>query len=261
VENRSPVPAPPAPAYPIGSVDNALRLLLMFKEQRQVRVSEAARSIGVARSTAHRLLAMLQHHGFVQQDQATRSYVAGPALVDVGLSVVRDMDIRSQARGHLEALALETGETVHLVVLQGAQVLFVDCVESTKHLRVGNRTGSLLPAHCTSAGKALLADLPLERFRELYPAGRMRGLTTNSITSRALLEKQLEQVRVRGYASNVGEAEDEIGSVGVAIRDPLGRDRAALSVAAPLARLTDSEIPGFVEGARATAAAIGRDLA
>lgn len=254
-------PSPGPPAYPIGSVDNALRLLLMFRERSQLRVSEASRSIGVARSTAHRLLAMLQHHGFVRQDPASRSYIAGPALVDVGLSVVRDMDIRSQAREHLGALAVATGETIHLVVLQGSQVLFVDCVESTKHLRVGNRTGSLLPAHCTSAGKALLGGLTQARFRELYPSSRLRGLTSRSVTSRASLESELEQVRARGYATNFGEAEDEIGSVGVAIRDRLGRDRAALSVAAPLARLTEREIPDFVRAATATATAVGKDLA
>jgi DNA-binding IclR family transcriptional regulator len=81
------------------------------------------------------------------------------------------------------------------------------------------------------------------------------------VTSRASLESELEQVRARGYASNFGEAEDEIGSVGVAIRDRLGRDRAALSVAAPLARLTEREIPDFVRAATATAAAVGKDLA
>lgn len=152
---------PKPPSYPIESVDNALKLLHMLREQSHIRVSDASRAIGVARSTAHRLLAMLQHHGFVQQDPFSRAYIAGPALLDFGLAALRDRDIRTHARPFLEALGRESGETVHLAILQGgSDVLFLDCVESMKAVRVGNRTGLILPAHCSSAGKALLAALP-----------------------------------------------------------------------------------------------------
>jgi DNA-binding IclR family transcriptional regulator len=253
--------APKAPAYPIESVDNALRLLLMFRGQKHIRVSEAGRSIGVARSTAHRLLAMLQHHGFVLQEATSRAYVAGPALVDVGLSVVRDMDIRSQSRPSMEALAEKTGETVHLIVLQGRQVLFIDCVESTRAVRVASRTGMLLPAHCTSAGKALLAELTREQVRLLYPSSGLEGMTKRSITSRGQLERELEAVRRRGFAVNRSESEADICSVGVAIHDRLRRARAALSVAAPAVRFRDARIARFARLARDAAAQIGQFLA
>jgi IclR family transcriptional regulator, acetate operon repressor len=248
---------PKAPAYPIESVDNALRLLRMLRERSEVRVSDASREIGVARSTAHRLLAMLQHHGFVQQDAASRAYVAGPALLDFALAMLRDRDIRSHARPFLEALSRVTGETVHLIVLQGRDVLFLDCVESTKTVRVGNRTGLVLPAHCTSAGKALLAALTGERLRALYPEERLPGLTGRSIRSRTRLERELAAVRRRGYATNVGETEDEIGSLGVLVRDRQGSPRAALSVAVPLSRLTDRVAGTAARAAMRAAAALG----
>ncbi len=114
---------PKAPSYPIESVDNALKLLHMLRKRSHIRVSEASSSIGVARSTAHRLLAMLQHHGFVRQDPFSRAYVAGPALLDFGRAILRDRDIRTHARPFLERLSRETGETVHLIALQGREVL------------------------------------------------------------------------------------------------------------------------------------------
>jgi DNA-binding IclR family transcriptional regulator len=250
----------PKPAYPIESVDNALRLLWMLRERPEVRVSDASREIGVARSTAHRLLAMLQHHGFVQQDGASRAYVAGPALLDFALAMLRDRDIRSYARPFLESLSRATGETAHLIALQGRDVLFLDCVESTKAVRVGNRTGLVLPAHCTSAGKVLLAALAADRLRELYPGERLPALTRRSIRTRTRLERELAAVRRRGYATNVGETEDEIGSVGVLVRDRQGSPRAALSVAVPASRLTERMIAAAARAALRAAAAVGAAL-
>ncbi len=84
-----------APRYPINSVDNALKLLLMFREQQVIRVSEASATLGVGRSTAHRLLAMLEFHGFIEQDADTKAYRSGPALAEIGLAIVQSMDFRA----------------------------------------------------------------------------------------------------------------------------------------------------------------------
>ncbi len=102
------------PAYPIASVDNALRLLMLLRKQTRVRLSEASEHLGVAHSTAHRLLAMLAYHGFVRQERDSRAYVAGPALVEIGLAAIRQMDIRLHARPVLEDLAARFAETAHL---------------------------------------------------------------------------------------------------------------------------------------------------
>src|SRR6266704_6869809 len=100
-----------APAYPIASVDNALRLLMLFRDTPRVRLSEASEHLGVAHSTAHRLMAMLAYHGFVRQEPGSRAYVAGPALVEIGLAAVRELDIRLHARPVLESLAASLRET------------------------------------------------------------------------------------------------------------------------------------------------------
>jgi IclR family transcriptional regulator, acetate operon repressor len=231
------------PAYPIASVNNALLLLLLFREQPRVRLTDACKYLGVAHSTAHRLLAMLAHHGFVQQEPVTRAYIAGPALVEVGLAVVGSLNVREQARPMMEELAAETGETVHLGVLEGNQVRYVDAVESERALRVVARTGTLVPAHCTSLGKALLSQLTDQQVAQLYPtsAEPFAARTERSITTQAKLMKELSRARARGYAVNAGETEDDVGSVAVAFRDFAGRP-AAIAVAAPTSRLTTPRI-------------------
>lgn len=245
------------PAYPIESVDNALTLLAMFGDGQPVRVSDASATIGVARSTAHRLLAMLQYHGFVKQDPVTRAYVAGPALLQTGLRAVRKIDVRNQARPFIEALSRGTGETVHLVSLQGAEVLFLDSVESTRAVRVASRVGEMMPAHCTSAGKAVLAQLSPEELDELFPDAGLRRLTDNSIGTRLELEAELERIRKRGYATSGQEAEVGVGSVGVAIPVPAGRPKASLSVSAPVERLTKSVREELAQQALAIVRQIG----
>ena len=231
------------PAYPIASVNNALLLLLLFREQPRVRLTDACKYLGVAHSTAHRLLAMLAYHGFVQQEPVTRAYIAGPALVEVGLAVVGSLNVREQARPVMEELAAELGETVHLGVLEGTQVRYVDGVESERALRVVARTGTLAPAHCTSLGKALLAQMTDEQVADLYPTSSepFPARTENSVTTQTKLMKEIARTRERGYAVNSGETEEDVGSVAIAFRDFAGRP-AAIAVAAPTSRLSAQRI-------------------
>ncbi len=234
---------------------------MLFKKRNRLRVSDAAEELGVARSTAHRLLAMLQFHDFVSQDPTTRLYVAGPSLTDIGLAIVRDMDIRTVARPTMEQLSREVGETVHLLILRGSDVLFIDSVESTNVLRVGSRIGMVLPAHATAGGKALLAFVPREELRSLYPHARLERVTKRTLAARADLLRELDRTKRRGYALNTGESEADIAAVAAPIIDRQGHLRASLAIAAPLARVTDLRLRRLSAGAVSGAKQIGELLA
>jgi DNA-binding IclR family transcriptional regulator len=249
------------PTYPIGSVNNALRLLLMFRDHPLIRVSEAGTALGVAPSTAHRLLAMLEYHGFVQQDPETRGYSSGPALVEIGLTAVRSIDVRSHLLPHMERLCDEVDETVQLMVLEGQDCLFLEAVESRQIVRTSSRVGVRLPAHTVSGGKALLAELAPGRLRELYPSPRIEGRTPRSIRTRAALEAELARVRDLGFAVNLGESEPDVGAVGVAVRDALGHPRAALAISAPLSRIQGQRVPELAEALKRTAGEAAAGLA
>jgi DNA-binding IclR family transcriptional regulator len=251
-----------APSYPIASVDNALRVLDLIKSRRTVRVADVSAELGIARSSAHRLLTTLRHRGYLRQDSATKAYGAGPALVEVGLAAVRDIDVRRLARPHMERLSQEVGETVSLLLLQqeGVRVVFVDSIEGPQSVRVGSRTGLTMPAHCNSGGKAMLAALPPETLRELFGDGPLATMTEASIATLVDLEAELERVRGAGYATNFGESEDDISAVGVAISGLASEAVAAFSAAAPAARLSPRRAAEIAGPLRAAAAALSAEI-
>ncbi|WP_294569987.1 IclR family transcriptional regulator [uncultured Arthrobacter sp.] len=248
------------PNYPIGSVDNALRLLHLFSEQATVRIADASRELGVARSTAHRMVQMLQYRGLVSQDSETRAYRAGPELVRMALSIVQQLDVRSVAVPVMKQVRDQVNETVHLSELRGDKVLFLNSIEGTRSVRVGSRMGMTMPAHSTSAGKVLLAGLSTQEVRAIYTASRLPSATDQTITSVRDLLAELELARMNGYASNFGESEAGVHAVAVPIRDANSHVRAALAIAAPPERLAKSQLAEMVSVLQPAAKIIGEAL-
>ncbi|WP_090423117.1 IclR family transcriptional regulator [Mycobacterium europaeum] len=242
-----------APQYPIESVDNALKLLLLLGERPEIRLSEATRYLGVASSTAHRLLAMLAYRGFVRQDPVSKAYLPGPSLTGVAFAIFGRVDIQRTAMPIMRRLSEQLRETVHVGMLDGAGVRFVAAVEGPAAVRVASRLGRTLPAHCTSTGKVMLAQLPEPELRQLLPHERLERITPSSIGTRTELEAELAAIRERGYAINREESEEGVASVAVPIPTRAPGLRLALNAAAPQNRL-DSSGYGAVAAALVKAA-------
>src|SRR3954452_24904485 len=192
------------PRAGVGAVEDAVRLLHLYRERGALGVSGALRLLGLGRSSWHRLLTTLRAHGLVVQD-SSRAYRVGPALRELGAAVAESGIVRGRCRPYMQALCDELGETVNLVSLRGADAIFVDSVETRRPLRVAGREGVVLPAHAVSAGKALLAALPSGVLRGLYADEALTSLTERTLRTRTALEAELDIVRKRGYAVNVGE--------------------------------------------------------
>jgi IclR family acetate operon transcriptional repressor len=222
--------------------------LLSLAENQRVRVSDVAASLGVARSTAHRLLAMLEYRGFVARDPGGPGYVPGPALLQSGLAALHRRESWWAARPVIERLSSELQESVHFGILEGAEVLFVDGVESPRPLRAGSRVGVRLPAHCTAAGKAMLSTMSVEEVRRRLPA-RLVARTTRSITRREDLERELEQVRRVNFATNFGESEEDLVAVAAPVQ-PMG----CIVVTAPASRAKRRTWVGLVAAPTVSAA-------
>jgi IclR family acetate operon transcriptional repressor len=241
------------PLHPIGSVENALKILVMLRDEQSVRVSRVAEQLGVARSTAHRLLAMLNAYGVVEQDPATRAYHPGPLLAELGLSSLARNDLLGAVHPYLERLSDAVNETVHLMVLEGTDCRFVDSVECRLPLRVTARVGVVYPAHATSGGKALLAELTDEQVRERYGAdGALEAVNERTITKLDDVLRQLDEVRKLGYAVNWGESTEGISAVAMVQRTRFGTAPAAVAISAPEQRLPPSRLPALVDALRAT---------
>lgn len=249
-----------APQYPIESVDNALKLLLLLGEQPQIRLSEATRYLGVASSTAHRLLAMLAYRGFVRQDPASKAYLPGPSLTGVAFAIFGRVDIQRSAVPIMRSLSEQLRETIHIGMLDAAGVRFVAAVEGPAAVRVASRLGRTLPAHCTSTGKVMLAQLSEPELRQLLPQERLQRITAHSIGSRTELEAELSAIRERGYATNREESEEGVASVAVPIPTRAPGLRLALNAAAPQNRLDSSRYAAVAAALVAGAKEIGDQL-
>ncbi|WP_205877600.1 IclR family transcriptional regulator [Mycobacterium camsae] len=248
------------PQYPIESVDNALKLLLLLGEQPQIRLSEATRYLGVASSTAHRLLAMLTYRGFVRQDPQSKAYLPGPALTSVAFAIFGRVDIPRTAMPVMRGLSERLGESIHVGMLDSAVVRFVAAIEGPRAVRVASRLGRTLPAHCTSTGKVLLAGLPESELRQLFPDDELERVTARSIDSRARLDSELSRIRRQGYATNREESEEGVASVAVQIPTRAPGLRLALNAAAPQQRLPASKYPSVAAALSEAASEIGDQL-
>jgi IclR family transcriptional regulator, acetate operon repressor len=247
------------PPYAIESVDNALRILQMLRDSGQARVSDVAAELGIARSTAHRLLAMLVYRDFAVQAE-DRSYRPGPAIAAEPLRGQPTQRLRQVMRPHMEALCDQVGETVNLVVRLGAQTRFLHTVESAQVLRVTDRQGTILPAWKTSGGKVLLAELPDAQLTALLRGANGRPPEGMTGAERRSLVSELRVVRDQGYAENIEGSESGVSAVGVCVRDKAGDPVAALSVSAPSVRYTPERSREFVRELRTTVARAQRDI-
>lgn len=240
------------PAYSIDSVDHALHLAILLQQEGPIRVTEAAERLGVARSTAHRLLRMLVYRDFAEQTD-DRRYIAG--------SVLRRptdpepvADLRRLALPHLQALANRTHESANLMSVIGDQVRMIATVEGSQVLRVGDREGRMLPAHLASGGRAVLAGRDESDVIELY------STPDSTVSDLAALLRDLRRARRQGFAINDQGTETGVTAIGKAISSPEGGTPAAISIAMPTARYRRQRLVEWAQVLATTVSRIERDI-
>jgi len=248
-----------APRESVSSAENALLLLMALDERGRLRVADAAELLSVTPPTAHRLLSTLKRHQFAEQDRR-RAYLPGPRLRDFRTASTPLPDLSILAHPHLVDLAHDTGETTHLVVLEGNGCRFIDGVDSEQALRVGNRVGLLLPAHATSGGKVTLAQLSDAELVALYPDRHVR-MRDGSLRDLATLRRELVTVRRQGYALNLEASERGVNAIGVPVVGESGRVAAAMVVACPAIRSSRQQLLDLLPRLQAAAAAVSPHLA
>jgi DNA-binding IclR family transcriptional regulator len=244
----------------LSSVANAIRLTKAFSENEyEMGISALALRLGLAKSTVHRLATTLVEYDFLEQNRETGKYRPGLALFELGTLVRRKMDVMSEAQAEIHSLAEATGETVQLAILDHLSVLYIRIRESHQAVRLSSGLGSRAPAHCTGVGKAILAYQPQEVVRQVTDAG-LKRYTENTITSAEALVQELATVRARGYAIDDEEMEIGLRCVAAPIRNHTGEVVAAISVSAPVQRMSKKSVATTAPNVIAAADSISRRL-
>ena len=251
---------PKAKRMRLSSVANAIRLTKTFSENdAEMGISALASRLGLAKSTVHRLATTLVEYDILEQNRESGKYRLGLALFELGTLVRRKMDAASGAQEQIHALSEGSGETVQLAILDHLSVLYIRVRESRQAVRMSQGLGSRAPAHCTSVGKALLAYQPAEIVDQVIANGLTR-YTPNTITDGAALKAELAGIRQKGYAIDDEEIEVGLRCVAAPIRDHTGRVTAAISVAAPVQRMSKKQVQTTIPSVVAAAEAISRRL-
>ncbi len=244
----------------LSSVANSIRLTKAFSENEyEMGISALAIRLGLAKSTVHRLATTLVEYDILEQNRETGKYRLGLALFELGTLVRRKMDTASESRAQMYSLAEMTGETVQLAVLDHQSVLYIRILESRQAVRMSTIAGSRAPAHCTSVGKILLAHQSSEVVQEIIDNG-LKRYTANTITDPAVLAEELVAIRAKGFALDDEEIEVGLRCVAGPIRNHSGRVIAAISVAAPVQRMTKKNVQSTIPTVVAAADAISRRL-
>lgn len=224
------------PDATLSTVRNAARLLKAFTTENELGVSELARRLRLGKSSVHRLLTTLRREGLVEQDGHTGRYRLSILMLELGEAVRTRMDLHAAALSVLARLREQTGESAHVGIPEGDDVVYVEHMETVSSVRTGVETGWRWPMHCTSTGKVLLAYRP-DAERELFLAhATLTPLTGYTITDRARLREELTVVRARGWAESVNEREVGVATLAAPIRDLTEAVVAAISIRAPVVR-------------------------
>lgn len=225
-----------------GAVLNALAILESFDEQHVTQtLSEISRRLSIAKATAYRNLGALERYGYVVRNQFDHSYSLGSRVLELSRRFLQHNPLVSVARPILEEVAAATGETAHLGIMDGRDVVYIETAESSQRVRALVHRGDRLSAHIVASGKAILAYSDTT-FVDAFVAGGLPKSTSHTFTSTARFLNELSVTRTRGFAVSIGEWVDDVVAVAAPVFSHLDHVVGAIGIAAPRSRLNDAEL-------------------
>jgi DNA-binding IclR family transcriptional regulator len=221
-------------------------------------IEELATHLQLTNSNVHRTLQTLAHAGYLIKDDSSGSYHTTMKLFELGAQQLMRFDVRKFAPPYMRALAEESGETVHLSVLEGFNVVYIDKIDSPQPVRSYTVIGGRAPAYAVATGKAMLAYQP-DGYLERY-ADTMTRHSPSTITSLPVLKEELARIARTGYAVNRGEWRETVGGLAVAVFNGLNQMVAALGISGPLDRLNNARMAELAPAVKKYAAEISRAM-
>jgi IclR family KDG regulon transcriptional repressor len=228
----------------VQSVERCLDILeSLAVAENSIGILDLSNRVALHPSTVHRLLSTLLARGYVRQDSRNGRYSLGARALALAQSFHERQDLRTDAHPFLQRLMQETGETANLIVLDCDEAVYVDQVPSPHLVRMFASIGRHVPLHSTGCGKVLLAHLESSERSRIFREKGLPRSTRYTITSATELERELADIRRRGYAVDDRENDEDVRCIAGPVRDHMGKVIAALSISGPTARVTKERIP------------------
>jgi DNA-binding IclR family transcriptional regulator len=206
-------------------------------------VTDLADDLQVHKSTAFRLLATLEAHGLVEQNEGRGKYRLGVGLLRLAGATSARLDVVQEARPICKDLAAATGETVNLATISGGQALYLDQVAGRSNLQTHNWVGQHIPLHATSNGKVLLAGLSADQLAATV--GKLEAYTSATVATMPALRRELDKVKAQGFALAIDELEMGLTAIAAPVFGAHGDVLASISVSGPTFRIGESRVAEF----------------
>ncbi|GEN36352.1 MULTISPECIES: IclR family transcriptional regulator [Aneurinibacillus] len=227
----------------IQSVERALRILDLFDEyETELKITDISARMNLHKSTVHSLLKTLQKFRYIEQNMENGKYRLGMKLFERGNFVIHNLDIRSVAKNHLTELSMKTGNTIHLVILDGKEGVYIDKVEGSSATVLYSRIGRRIPIHCSAVGKVLVAFKSQTELAAILKGYEYRLNTANTIANEKDFLTELKKVKDQGFALDNEENEPGVACIAVPIRNHTGEVVAAMSMSQPATRLNSQSM-------------------
>ena len=226
----------------VQSVDRALAILGIVSQHNQIGITDICKSLDLNKTTVYRLLSTLMNNGYIEQVKGSNKYRCTFKLFEMGNKRIQDLDLLEEAKPALEKLADLTKETVHLVVEEGTEIVYIHKVESTNTIRMHTWVGKKNPMYRTAVGKAILAFSDKEKAIDIWNKSEIVQNTPYTITNINDFLEQLVLVRKNGYAIDNEETEIGIRCVAAPILNFSKNVIGALSISIPTIRFPENEI-------------------
>lgn len=245
----------------VQSLERAFSILETTAEHPEgISLADLSKAVGLHTSTTFHLVKTMVALGYVRQARDTKRYHIGRMIFGLAAASRSEIDLMMVATPILEQLALETGESCHLAIMTGNEIVIVARVAGTGAFQLQERQGGVRPGHATALGKVLLASVSPEQLDRYFAANPMTQLTPKTITEPARLEPELERARAEGIAYDDGEFNAEARCVAAAVQDFTGRTVAAIGLSAPIWRLTLQSLQESSSKLRAAAERLSAEL-
>jgi len=233
-------------------------LELLSRSDRPLNLTQIGKELGMVKSNVHRLMQALVETRFVLRDEESGTYAASIKLWELGSAVLAKLDLRRHAERQMEALMNLTGESVHLSVLDGVEVVYVHKVDSPNPVRAYTQIGGRAPAYCVATGKAQLAFGGPAHLAGV--AARLQPHTERTITDPDVFLREMKRVREQGFATNKAEWRDGVWGIASPVLDARGSVIAAVGISGPAARFRKSGSGPWTEAVVAAANDISQAL-
>jgi DNA-binding IclR family transcriptional regulator len=244
---------------PVRTIEKCFSVLEHIANRQPVRIPEIVQALGLNRGNVHRLVATLERLGYVERLEDGKIRLSY-RIFKMGSTVPHSRKLDEVTRPFMHRLSELSDETVNLGVLYVDSVIYLDKVEAKQYLRLDHQIGEIDPLYCTALGKVLLSGFPEADLEEFFDSVELRPYTKNTIVTRERLEKEIREVRRRGYALDLKELDLNLHCIAAPIYDYSNRIVAALSISAPSIRFTRAKIDKLIAPMLEITAEISREM-